>query len=181
MLGCCHSSVDSSAPTILQPWVQVPAHHLCFYHLQSNLCYICLLKRTEINEKEAGFLPFFKNLCSSVTLCLRSTGLQLVWTIFHFPGHLLLIAAAIFLRNITTSFLCCPSWGSHNVHEASLQSTGCISYSLVQYFNLIRSRCHKQNFTVPSLWYVEIGRGLSDWMFKVTWLLLTNPECFISV
>ena len=35
------------------------AHHLCFYHLQSNMCYMCLciVKRMKIKQKEAGFGP----------------------------------------------------------------------------------------------------------------------------
>ena len=32
-LGCRHSSVDLSVPSILPPWVQVQAHNLRFYHV----------------------------------------------------------------------------------------------------------------------------------------------------
>ena len=34
------------------------AHHLRFYPLQ-DWCYICHVKRTKINKKEAGFCPIF--------------------------------------------------------------------------------------------------------------------------
>ena len=60
--GCRHSSVDPSAPTILPPQVQIPSKpSKLLFHLQSNLCYNChcIVKRTKINEKEAGFGPFF--------------------------------------------------------------------------------------------------------------------------
>ena len=38
------------------------AHHLHFYHLHLNLCYICLciVKRAKINKKETRFGPFLK-------------------------------------------------------------------------------------------------------------------------
>ena len=53
-----HSSVDSSAPTILPAWVRVPSTPSTLYHCKSNLCYIFLGKRTKINKNEAGFSPF---------------------------------------------------------------------------------------------------------------------------
>ena len=49
--GCCHSSVDSSATSILPPGFESQSHHLCFYHLLSNMCYICHVKRMKINER----------------------------------------------------------------------------------------------------------------------------------
>ena len=55
-LGCCHSSVDSSAPTILPPQVRVPSTPSMLFHLQ-YLCYICNVKRTKIKQKQAGFGP----------------------------------------------------------------------------------------------------------------------------
>ena len=34
-----------------RPGFESQAHHLCFHNLQSNLCYICHVKRTKINRK----------------------------------------------------------------------------------------------------------------------------------
>ena len=49
--ACRHSLVDSSAPTILLPSFKSQAYHLRFYHLESNLCYICHVKRKKIHKK----------------------------------------------------------------------------------------------------------------------------------
>ena len=57
--GCRHSSVDSSAPTILLPRVRVPSTSSTLFHLQ-YLCYIFHVKRMKIKQKEARFGPFFK-------------------------------------------------------------------------------------------------------------------------
>ena len=40
-LECWHSSVDSSAPTILPPWVQVTSTTSTFLSFIVNFCYIC--------------------------------------------------------------------------------------------------------------------------------------------
>ena len=56
--GVHHRSVDSYVPTILQPGFESQVLHLLrFYHLKSNLFYICHVKRTKINKKEAEFGP----------------------------------------------------------------------------------------------------------------------------
>ena len=52
-----HSSVDSSVPTILLPWVWIRSTQSIFYHLLSNLYYICLVKRTKINKKRSDLAP----------------------------------------------------------------------------------------------------------------------------
>ena len=49
------------------PGFESKAHHLCFYHLRSILCYICHVKRTKINQKEAGFGSFLKLKFALVT------------------------------------------------------------------------------------------------------------------
>ena len=44
-VGCRHSSVDSSVPSILPPFgLESQAHHFCFYEL-------CLVENTKINKK----------------------------------------------------------------------------------------------------------------------------------
>ena len=60
-LGCHHCSVDSSAPTILLPPVRVPSTLSMLLSLQSNLCYICHVKRTKITKKRPG-LAHLKNI-----------------------------------------------------------------------------------------------------------------------
>ena len=54
-MGGRHSSVVSSAPTILRPGFKPQAHHLRFFF---NL-YYCNMKKDE-NKKEAGIGPFKK-------------------------------------------------------------------------------------------------------------------------
>ena len=60
---------SACSPTTPMFWVpscrlglESQAHHLRFYQLQYNLCYICRVKRTKIKRenKEAGFGPFKK-------------------------------------------------------------------------------------------------------------------------
>ena len=48
-----HSSVVSSAPTILRPGFETQAHHLCFFHI------VLLKLYRENKQKEAGIGPFF--------------------------------------------------------------------------------------------------------------------------
>ena len=54
--GCRHSSVDSSAPSILLPRVQVPSTPSMFLSIYIDLCHE---EKTKINKK-AGIGPFFK-------------------------------------------------------------------------------------------------------------------------
>ena len=63
--GCCNSSVDSSAPSILPPRVRVPSTPSMLFQFILFKLYICQLnsnvKRTKINKKEAGITPFLKH------------------------------------------------------------------------------------------------------------------------
>ena len=54
--ACSHSSVDPSAPTILQPWVRIPTQHLCFFNLHINSG----VKRTKLNKKRPEWPIFNK-------------------------------------------------------------------------------------------------------------------------
>ena len=56
-LGCRHSSVCTC-----QLGFESQTHHLYLYHLQSNLCCICHVKRTKINKKWPSLTHFTKNL-----------------------------------------------------------------------------------------------------------------------
>ena len=59
--GCRHSSVDSSAPTILLPWVWVPSTpSTLLSFIVKFVLYFFHVKRTKVRKKEAGFRPFFK-------------------------------------------------------------------------------------------------------------------------
>ena len=85
MMGCHHSSVDSYAPTILLPWVRVQAHHLCFFHLK-YLCYICHLKRTEINKKRPGLAHFLKkNNAERMNLQVHLQAKKIKWDYISTP------------------------------------------------------------------------------------------------
>ena len=42
-----------------RPRFKSQAHHLCFYHLESNLCYVCHVKRMKINKTWPGWAHFF--------------------------------------------------------------------------------------------------------------------------
>ena len=65
MKGCHHSSVDSSAPSILPPPVQLPSTpSMLFSFIVKFVLYLSMQceKRTKINKKEAGFGPIKKRL-----------------------------------------------------------------------------------------------------------------------
>ena len=55
--GCRHSSVESSAPTILPPRVRVPSMPSTLFHL--FVLYLSC-EKNENKQKEAGFGPFKK-------------------------------------------------------------------------------------------------------------------------
>ena len=87
-LGCRHSSVDSSAPSILPPRVRLPSMpSTLFSIIVKFVLYLSMQceKRTKINRKEAGFGPFFliqKSLinCNVAIGKLSSTQLEiLIW------------------------------------------------------------------------------------------------------
>ena len=60
--GCRHSSVDSSAPTILLPRVRVQSTlSTLFSHRYSQIYAIFLCVKNENKQKEAVFGPFLKN------------------------------------------------------------------------------------------------------------------------
>ena len=54
--GCSHSSVDSSAPSILLPQVLIPSTPSMFFKFLFDLCRV---EKTKIKEKEAGIGSFF--------------------------------------------------------------------------------------------------------------------------
>ena len=88
-MGCRHSSVEQSAPTILPPRVRIPSKpSKLLFHLQSNLCYIChcIVKRTKINKKRPGLahLKKMQLIIKENTRLLRK-GTQ------HYTAYLLLI------------------------------------------------------------------------------------------
>ena len=57
--GGCHSSVVSSAPTILRPQVRIPSTPSMLY----SICIeIVMRKKNENKQKEAGIGPFFKKM-----------------------------------------------------------------------------------------------------------------------
>ena len=61
-LGCRHSSVDSSAPSILPPRFESQAHHLRFYQFIFELCHV---EKTKINKKRQGLVHFLNASVSS--------------------------------------------------------------------------------------------------------------------
>ena len=63
ILGCRHSSVDLSAPSILPRWVRLPSMpSTLFSFMVKFFLYLSVQceKRMKINKKEAGFGPFKK-------------------------------------------------------------------------------------------------------------------------
>ena len=57
-MGCRHSSVDSSAPSILPPRFESQAHHLCFHQFKL----ICHVEKTKINKQRPGLAIFKKEI-----------------------------------------------------------------------------------------------------------------------
>ena len=64
--GCHHSSVDSSAPSILQPRVQVPwTPSTLFFNLHCSNCLLAIwigMWKKENKQKEAVIGPFLKKI-----------------------------------------------------------------------------------------------------------------------
>ena len=58
-MGCRHSSVESSAPTILPPRVRVPSMPSTLFHL--FVLYLSC-EKNENKQKEAGFGPFLEKM-----------------------------------------------------------------------------------------------------------------------
>ena len=58
IVGCRHSSVDSSAPSILPPRFESQAHHLSFYQFKL----ICHVEKTKINKQRPGLAIFKKEI-----------------------------------------------------------------------------------------------------------------------
>ena len=58
-MGCRHSSVDSSAPSICHPGFESQANYLCFHHF-FDLSSYC--GKDENKQKEAGIGPLKKEM-----------------------------------------------------------------------------------------------------------------------
>ena len=65
-MGCRHSSVDLSAPSILLPWVKVPSGDLRFYQIIIELCDV---EKTKMSKKQAGIGPLKELLHHCHVLC----------------------------------------------------------------------------------------------------------------
>ena len=59
-MGCRHSSVDSSAPTILPPRVRVPSTLSMPFSFKVFVLSLSCEKNENKNKKEAGFGPFLQ-------------------------------------------------------------------------------------------------------------------------
>ena len=57
--GCCHSSVDSSVPTILPPQVRVPSTPSTLLSFIVKLVPYLSREKNEINKKRPGLAHFF--------------------------------------------------------------------------------------------------------------------------
>ena len=67
-VGCRHSSVDSSAPSILMPGFKSQAHHLCYNQLQSNLSLHC--EKNKNKQKRPGLVHL--KMIAQVSLMISS-------------------------------------------------------------------------------------------------------------
>ena len=61
--GCCNSSVDSSAPTILPPQVRVPSMPSMLLPFIVKFVLYLSCEKNENKQKEAGLGPFLKHIC----------------------------------------------------------------------------------------------------------------------
>ena len=71
--GCHHSSVVSSVPSILLPWVRVPITPSMLSHLYCAIFVFAMWKRTKINKKKLG-LAHFLTKYNFVKIVLRKIG-----------------------------------------------------------------------------------------------------------
>ena len=72
-MGCRHSSVDSSVPTILLPQVQVPSTPSMLFSFIVSVLYLSC-EKNENKQKEAGFGPFKENkkLTEHLKSCIKT-------------------------------------------------------------------------------------------------------------
>ena len=76
---CRHSSVDSSAPTIQSPRVQVPSMPSMLLSFIVKFVLYLLCEKNRNKQKEAGFGPFLKQ---SIMILM----LQTVWQFLSMPS-----------------------------------------------------------------------------------------------
>ena len=60
------------------PRLESQSHHLCFYHLQPNLCYFCRVKKMKIN-KNRTVQPIFKTICQASLRMKNNLVSRLKW------------------------------------------------------------------------------------------------------
>ena len=91
--GCCHSTVDSSAPSICHPGFESQAHHLCFLQFILELCHV---EKTKINKEEDRINPFKKqnifDLSDLVLSLSLSLSLSLTLSLSHYLSIYLLLS-----------------------------------------------------------------------------------------
>ena len=93
-----HSSVVSSAPTILQPWVRIPSTpSMLFFNLYWN----CNEKRTKINKQEAEIGPFLKRLSPFKYFLseIRIRVKQILLLVDHWTVSVYQIVSSLYLLN----------------------------------------------------------------------------------
>ena len=73
-------------PSCLPPGFESQAHHLRFFHLLSILCYICHVKRTQINKKRPGLDIFLKEITLISCKKYSNKWLQADFTIVLYVG-----------------------------------------------------------------------------------------------
>ena len=72
-LGCRHSSVDSSVPTILLPWVQIPNKpSMLLFFIVKFVLYLSCEKNENKTKKESGFGRFLKKHKTPNCMCTLS-------------------------------------------------------------------------------------------------------------
>ena len=93
---CRHSSVDSSAPTILPPQVRVPSTpSMLFSLIVFVLSLSCEKNKNKL--KEAGFGPFLKKTSNAIKFVLSINLLMAVWSVNAVSGGAELEAKNILL------------------------------------------------------------------------------------
>ena len=78
VLGSRHSSVVSSAPTILRPWVRIPSTPSMLFSICITY-WNCNEKRTKINKKRPGLAHLKKSVMVVARKARKWFGMMMVW------------------------------------------------------------------------------------------------------
>ena len=88
-----------------RPGFESHTNHLCFYHLQSNLCHTCLVKITKINKKEAHFKARKRGIEQNQKEKTKNTNCNVLGVISSIPTQVVGHLFKLFFRRLSKAIL----------------------------------------------------------------------------